>query len=80
MDKTCAYSQAAKNQVVHFCVPPLPLRLQNGSSSGTAFLLKRQHFELSSALDTQHGNFARAFYSERISYFSQNYREVNSFT
>ena len=27
-----------------------------------------------------HGNFACAFYSERISYFSQNYREINSFT
>ena len=26
-----------------------------------------------------HGNFARAFYSKRISYFSQNYREINSF-
>ena len=26
------------------------------------------------------GNFGRAFYSERISYFSQNYREINSFT
>ena len=27
-----------------------------------------------------HGNFGRAFYSERISYFSQNYREINTFT
>ena len=27
-----------------------------------------------------HGNFGRAFYSERISDFSQNYREINSFT
>ena len=26
------------------------------------------------------GNFGRAFYSERISDFSQNYREINSFT
>ena len=33
-----------------------------------------------SAKPSPHGNFARAFYSERISYFSQNYREINSFT
>ena len=27
-----------------------------------------------------HGNFGREFYFERISYFSQNYRDTNSFT
>ena len=27
-----------------------------------------------------HGNFDRAFYSERMSYFSQNYRKIISFT
>ena len=27
-----------------------------------------------------HDNFGLAFYSKRMSYFSQNYREINSFT
>ena len=50
----CTYLQDRVELIRGFAhPPPPPLKLKNSLSSGIALLLERQHFELSSTLDTE---------------------------